>query len=66
MNTKDLVVVALMAVMFIGATAVVTEDAFAGKKIHYEKSQAVSQVNDCANGGWERWMSKYCVTDSRR
>jgi hypothetical protein len=26
-----------------------TEDAFAGKK-KYEKSQAVSQVNDCGNG----------------
>jgi hypothetical protein len=38
--------------MLIGAIAVVTEDTFVSKKKHYEKSQAVSQVNDCGNGGW--------------
>ena len=42
-------VVAAMAVMLIGATALATEDAFAGKK-KYEKSQAVAQTNDCGNG----------------
>jgi hypothetical protein len=54
MNTKYMVVVAAMAVMLIGATALATDDAFADKKRHddkksYEKSQAVSQVNDCGN-----------------
>ena len=49
-----MVVVAAMAVMLIGATALATDDAFADKKRHddkksYEKSQAVSQVNDCGN-----------------
>ena len=38
-----------MAVMLIGATALATEDAFAGKK-KYGKSQAISQANDCGNG----------------
>lgn len=38
--------------MLIGAEGVVTEDAFASKKKHYEKSQAISQANDCGNGGW--------------
>jgi hypothetical protein len=57
MNTKYMVIVAALAVMMIGATAIATEDAFADKKRHddkkkggYEKSQAVSQVNDCGNG----------------
>jgi hypothetical protein len=57
MNTKYMFIVAAMAVMLIGATALATEDAFADKKRHddkkkggYEKSQAVSQVNDCGNG----------------
>lgn len=45
-------IIAAMALMLIGATAVATEDAFAGKNKHYQKSQAVSQVNDCGNGGW--------------
>ena len=44
-----MLVVAAMAVMLIGATALATEDAFAGKK-KYEKSQAVAQTNDCGNG----------------
>jgi hypothetical protein len=57
MNTKYMFIVAAMAIMLIGATALATEDAFADKKRHddkkkggYEKSQAVSQVNDCGNG----------------
>jgi len=49
MNTKYMVIVAAMTVMLIGATALATEDAFAGKK-KYEKSQAISQANDCGNG----------------
>ena len=49
MNSKYMLVVAAMAVMLIGATALATEDAFAGKK-KYEKSQAVAQTNDCGNG----------------
>jgi hypothetical protein len=51
MNTKYMVVVAAMAIMLIGATALATDDAFADKKKKsYEKGQAVSQVNDCGNG----------------
>ena len=52
-----MVVVAAMAVMLIGATALATDDAFAGKKRHddkkkggYEKNQATSQANACGNG----------------
>jgi uncharacterized membrane protein len=56
MNTKYLVVVAAMTAMLVAATALATDSAFADKKRHddkkkgYEKSQAVSQVNDCGNG----------------
>jgi hypothetical protein len=57
MNSKYMVVVAAMAVMLIGATALVTDDAFADKKRHddkkkggYEKSQATAQNNYCGNG----------------
>ncbi|MGA7369993.1 MAG: hypothetical protein WBX01_12760 [Nitrososphaeraceae archaeon] len=51
MNTKYLVIVAAMAVMLIGATALAsTDSAFAGGKKHYEKSQALSQANACGNG----------------
>jgi hypothetical protein len=50
MNSKHTIIVAAMAVMLIGATALSTTDnAFAGKK-KYEKSQAASQVNECGNG----------------
>ena len=49
MNTKYMVIVVAMAVMLIGATALATEDAFAGKK-KYGKNQAISQANDCGNG----------------
>jgi hypothetical protein len=56
MNTKYLVVVAVMAVMLVAATALVTDSAFADKnrkhddKGGYKKTQAISQVNDCGNG----------------
>jgi hypothetical protein len=56
MNTKYLVVVAVMAAMLVAATALATDSAFADKnrkhdgKGGYKKSQAVSQVNDCGNG----------------
>jgi uncharacterized membrane protein len=50
MNTKYLVVVAAMTAMLIGATALVSDDVFAGKKKGYEKSQANAQANDCGNG----------------
>jgi hypothetical protein len=50
MNTKYMVVVAAMAVMLIGATAFATDSAFADKKKHYDKNQAVSQANACGNG----------------
>ena len=57
MNSKYTVVVAAVAVMLIGATALATEDAFADKKRHddkkkggYEKSQATAQANYCGNG----------------
>ena len=50
-----MVIIAAMAVMLIGATALATsESAFAGgghgHKKSYEKSQATSQVNECGNG----------------
>lgn len=44
-----MVIVAAMAVMLIGATALATDDAFAGKK-KYGKNQAISQANECGNG----------------
>jgi hypothetical protein len=51
MNTKYMVIVAAMAIMLIGATALATsESAFAGGKKHYEKNQAISQANACGNG----------------
>jgi hypothetical protein len=50
MNTKYMVIVAAMAVMLIGATALATDDAFAGKKKHKEYNQATSQANACGNG----------------
>jgi hypothetical protein len=57
MNAKYLVLVAAMAVMLIGATALATDDAFADKKRHddkkkggYGKSQATAQTNYCGNG----------------
>ena len=49
MNSKYMVIVGAMATILVGATALVTEDAFADKKKNYEKNQAVPQVNDCGN-----------------
>jgi uncharacterized membrane protein len=49
MNTKYVFVIAAMAVMLIGATALATDDAFADGKKKYGTSQAYSQ-NDCGNG----------------
>ncbi len=48
MNTKYMVVIAAMAVMLIGATAIASEDAFAKKG--NSKSQAAAQSNECGNG----------------
>jgi hypothetical protein len=48
MNSKYMVIVAAMALMLVGATALATEDAFAGKKKEY--NQATSQANACGNG----------------
>ena len=49
-----MVVIAAMAIMLIGATALATsESAFAGGHGHkksYEKNQATSQANACGNG----------------
>ena len=54
MNTKYMVIVAAMAVMLIGATALTTsESAFAGGHGHKTKTeynQALSQANACGNG----------------
>ena len=50
MNSKNMVFVAAMAVMLIGATAFATDSAFADKKKHYDKNQATSQANACGNG----------------
>jgi hypothetical protein len=49
MNTRYMFIVAAMAIMLVGATALATEDAFAGKE-KYEKNQALSQANACGNG----------------
>jgi hypothetical protein len=49
MNSKYMVIVAAMAVMLVGATALSTEDAFADKK-KKEYNQATSQANACGNG----------------
>ena len=57
-----MVVVAAMAIMLIGATALATHDAFADKKRHddkkksYGKSQAVAQDNYCGNGEWPMYV----------
>jgi hypothetical protein len=50
MNSKYMVMVAAMAVMLIGATALATDNAFADGKKKYGKNQAISQVNKCGNG----------------
>jgi hypothetical protein len=50
MNTKYMFIVAAMIAMLIGATALATDSAFADKKKHYDKNQAISQANACGNG----------------
>jgi hypothetical protein len=54
MNTKYMVIVAAMAVMLVGATALTTADSvFAGGHGHKKKTeynQATSQANACGNG----------------
>jgi hypothetical protein len=51
MNSKYMFIVAAMAVMLIGATALATTDnVFAGGHKKYEKNQAISQANACGNG----------------
>ena len=50
MNTKYMVVIAVMAAMLIGATAFATDSAFADGKKHYDKNQALAQANACGNG----------------
>ena len=45
-----MIIVAAVAAMLIGATAFATDSAFADKKKHYEKNQAISQANACGNG----------------
>jgi hypothetical protein len=54
MNAKNLTIIAVVALaaMLVTSTALATADnAFADKKkkTSYEKSQAVSQANDCGN-----------------
>jgi hypothetical protein len=43
-------IVATIAVMLVGATALATGDAFADGKKKYGKNQASSQANACGNG----------------
>ncbi|MGE5660846.1 MAG: hypothetical protein ACM3X1_01220 [Ignavibacteriales bacterium] len=50
MNSKYMIMVAAMAVMLIGATALATDNAFADGKKKYGKNQAASQANACGNG----------------
>jgi hypothetical protein len=45
MNFKYIAMVAVIAATLVGTTAFATNSAFA-----YEKSQAISQVNECGNG----------------
>ena len=48
MNTRYVfIVTAAIAVMLVGATALATEDAYAGKK--KENNQATSQATSCGN-----------------
>jgi len=45
MNFKSIAMVAIIAATLAGTTAITADSAFA-----YEKSQAISQVNECGNG----------------
>ena len=49
MNTKYMFIVAAMAVMLVGATALATDNAFADGKKKYGKNQAIGQTNACGN-----------------
>ena len=42
-------IVAAMAVMLVGATALATDNAFADGKKKYGKNQAIGQTNACGN-----------------
>jgi hypothetical protein len=46
MDSKYIAIFAVIAATLLGTTVITADSAFA-----YEKSQAVSQVNDCGNGG---------------
>jgi hypothetical protein len=50
MNSKYMVMVAAMAVMLVGATALATDSAFADGKKKYGKNQVTSQADACGNG----------------
>jgi len=50
MNSKYMVMVAAIAVMLVGATALATDNAFADGKKKYGKNQAIGQTNACGNG----------------
>jgi hypothetical protein len=59
MNTKSMFIVAAMAVMLIGATAVAaTDNAIADGKKKYDKNQATSLANVCGNDKLP--MSVFC------
>ena len=59
MNTKSMFIVAAMAVMLIGATAVAaTDNAIADGKKKYDKNQAISLANVCGNDKLP--MSVFC------
>jgi hypothetical protein len=45
MNFKYIAMVAVIVATLVGTTAITADSAFA-----YEKSQAISQVNECGNG----------------
>ena len=47
MNIKYIAIVAVIAAILVGTTAITTENAFATK---YHKNQAISQTNACGNG----------------
>jgi hypothetical protein len=49
MNGKSMFIVAALAVMLFGATALATEDAFADKRKKYDKNQVTSLANACGN-----------------
>jgi hypothetical protein len=50
MNSKYMFIVATVAVMLVGATAVTADNAFADEKKKYGKNQVTSQANACGYG----------------